>query len=191
MKYILEANNIISNKIKVDSRWNYLPLLGSKSIIKVQYPEVPYVPMCFNLSISNCSLTLRWESWEQLFLKVFFFDFSKKGFFKGYFDFFLIESGNPQKNCSIINHSKVYRVEKVEKFLLYLSKKSIFISDVKKLAKSARPCLRRFGPGRPGISQAWKKIFICLIFLMFYLNVCLPVWKLLIDLFKTKYSLKG
>ena len=52
----------------------------------LQYTEVPCVHMCFNLSVSICSLTFRWETWGQLLLQVFFFDFSKKGIFIGYFD---------------------------------------------------------------------------------------------------------
>jgi hypothetical protein len=57
------------------------------------------------------------------FTGVFFFDFSKKGIFKGYFDLFFDKEEQSKKIFCIINlvHSQVYRVEKVGKYLLYLS----------------------------------------------------------------------
>ena len=64
----------------------------------LQYPEVPYVPMFFNLSVSNCSSTFRWETWGQLFLQVFYFDFSKKGIFKGNFNLFFDREEQSQNN---------------------------------------------------------------------------------------------
>ena len=101
-------------------------------VIKVnylQYPEVPYVPMCFNLSISNCSLTLRWESWEQLF----FFDFSKKGIFKGYFDFFFDRERQSTKN---LLHYKPCPLKSLsgrkswEIFALSIEKINFYFSDI-------------------------------------------------------------
>jgi hypothetical protein len=62
-----------------------------------------------------------------------FFDFSKKDIFKGYFDLFFDREELLKKVFCIINlvHSQVHRVEKVGKYLLYLSKKSSFyFSDI-------------------------------------------------------------
>ena len=64
----------------------------------LQYPEVPYVPMFFNFSVSNCSSTFRRETWAQLLLQVFFFWFFKKGIFIGYFDLFFDREEQSRKN---------------------------------------------------------------------------------------------
>ncbi len=123
---------------EIHSRWNYLfPSKQTKTCffvtfgIKVnylQYQEVPYVPMCFNLSMSNCSLTFRWESWEQLFFQFFFFIFRKKAFSTVASTFFLIESAIHKnllhyKSCPLKNLS---RRKSWEIFALSIKKKNFF-----------------------------------------------------------------
>ena len=124
-------------KIWVDSRWNYLfhstqtkTFFFATFGIKVNYQQYHYYQhICFLiLSVSNCSLKFRWETWAIVFTSVFLWFFEKRHF-QSILYFFSIEKSNPKIIFCILNlvHSQVYRVEKFEKFLLYLSKKSIFI----------------------------------------------------------------
>ena len=97
----------------------------------LQYPEVPYVPMCFNLSISNCSLTLRWILRAIVFIGVFFFIFRKKAFSKVASTFFLIESAIHKnllhyKSCPLKNLSS----RKSWEIFALSFEKTIFFSDI-------------------------------------------------------------
>jgi len=118
-------------KIWVDSRWNYL--FHSKQTktffcyfwdqSRLSAISLLSAYIFFYLSVSNCSLKFRWETWAIVFTSVFLWFFEKRHF-QSILYFFSKEKYNPKIIFCILNlvRSQVYRVEKFEKFLLYLPK---------------------------------------------------------------------
>ena len=108
MKFILEVKNTTSNKIWVNFRWNFFfpstqtqnrfcALFGKNFFIS----NIPRSPMCPCGLI--CSSVVVIEHSEEkpegnCSYRCFFFDFSKKGIFKGYFGLFFDREEPSKKN---------------------------------------------------------------------------------------------
>ncbi len=114
MKFILKVKNHYLQQdlswfsmklfISFDTDQNlFLSLLGSESIISNIQRSL--MCPCFLIHPSVIvlyPLSFRSETWEQMFLQVFFFVFSKKGIFKGYFYLFFDREEQSKKNFYII-----------------------------------------------------------------------------------------
>ena len=109
----------------------------------LQYTEVPYVPMCFNLFNRSCSFRFCRETWAQLFLQVFFFWFFEKRHFQRLLRPIFDRDEQSKKNflhykpCSLTSLSSrksweifALSIEKIEfLFFWYSCKKSYLNTD--------------------------------------------------------------